>query len=72
MDKPPDLAPEVRPGEMITKTRRKLGLTRKQLAEESGTDAQTIPNIELGKVDPWEVMSDFLAVCNVLSRKDNS
>jgi predicted transcriptional regulator len=55
--------------QLLTKTRRKYGLTREQLSKEADVEQSVIQKLELGKVDPWDVMVDVLKMCNVLSRK---
>lgn len=57
-------------GALITKARRKHNLTREQLSKEADVEQSVIQKLELGKVDPWDVMVDVLKICNILSKRE--
>ena len=58
-------------GELILKQRRMHYITSKQLAKEASVTASVIQDLELEKVDPWDVMVDVLKICRALVDKDD-
>jgi ribosome-binding protein aMBF1 (putative translation factor) len=69
MNEEPKLAPEVEPGTLIVKTRRKLGLSRVDLSELTDVDIKTIRGLEIGKLDAWDNISAFLRICGAMTHE---
>lgn len=53
-------------GSKLTKLRKRLGLTQKQVADAIGVTDQTVSNWEAGRFEPRLTISQTQALCRVL------